>query len=135
MIRPQVTGSNPYYYGFVVFQHKENAKLAIKEENGKLWMDKTIRVLYAKENEEKRVFEIIVSHIPLTFTEEQISDIFSQVAPAASPYITPPFAFLIPRHPSLVRDTSWDSIGKNLLFFSVPKLLSEVPDSRAMSNR
>lgn len=48
-------------------------------EDGKPWMKKRIRVSYAK-SEERRGFEIIVSHLPLAFTEEQIRFIFSQVS-------------------------------------------------------
>jgi hypothetical protein len=81
VIRKRSTGCSSY--GFVVFRSKEHADQAVVKENGMLWMTKRICVIYAK-SESVCDFEIIISHLPLSFSEEQTRAIFSQVCLATA---------------------------------------------------
>jgi RNA recognition motif-containing protein len=111
-------------YGFVVFQHKEHAEQAMTQENGSLWMTKRIRVNHAK-SEEKKDYEIIISHLPISFTEDQIRAIFSQVN--CLNFFHSSYSFIVWEYSShSIRDY------RNV---TIPRLLSEVSDGRAMPNR
>jgi hypothetical protein len=110
-----------------VFESKEHAEQAIAEQDGTLWMTDRIRVNYAKSEKQKKEFEIIITPLPVTFTEEQIRTIFSQVRDTT--YLTPITYFLV-----LVWNNSWHSTCESLIVF-IPRLLSEVSDHRAMPSR